>query len=64
MNVFKKISISLSKNMYFFNLMSRKESKFYVINFIDPRMKFKKKILTTLAMKTRIQISYKECELE
>ena len=44
--------------------MPRKESKFYVINFIDPRMNFKKKILTTLAMKTRIQISYKECESE
>ena len=35
--------------------MPRKESKFYVINFVDPRMNFKKKILTALAMKTRIQ---------
>ena len=42
--------------------MPRKESKFYVIDFIDPWMNFKKKILTTLAMKTRIQISYKEYE--
>ena len=56
--------------MYFFNqeklkeTVPRKEGKFYVINFIDPRMNFKKKILTTLAMKTRIQISYKECESE
>ena len=36
--------------------MSRKESKFYVINFIEPRIIFlKKKLLTPRAMKTYIQ---------
>ena len=41
--------------------MSRKESKFYVINFIDPRIIFfKKKILTAREMKMHIHISYKE----
>ena len=36
--------------------MSRKESKFYVINFIEPRIIFlKKKILTPRVMKTHIQ---------
>ena len=47
--------------------MSRKESKFYVINFIDPQFYFlflKKEILTPRAMKTHIQISYKERKLE
>ena len=40
--------------------MSRKESRFHVINFIDPRIIFfKKKIFTPRAMKTHIQISYK-----
>ena len=41
--------------------MSRKESKFYVISFIDPPDNFfnTKKILTPHAMKTHIQISEK-----
>ena len=41
--------------------MSRKESKFYAINFIEPRIVFfKKKVLTPRAMKTHIQISHKK----
>ena len=45
--------------------MSRKETKFYVINFIDPRIFFlKKKILTLHAMKTHFQMSYKESKSE
>ena len=48
--------------------MSRKESKFYVINFIDPWIIFfflkKKKKLIPRAMKTHIQISDKEGTLE
>ena len=44
--------------------MSRKESKFYVISFIDPRIIFLKKKLTPCAMKTHIQILYKESKLE
>ena len=45
--------------------MSRKESKFYVISFIDPRIIIlKKKKLTPRAMKTHIQISYKESKWE
>ena len=45
--------------------MSRKESKFYVINFIDPHISFfKKKILTPRAMKTHIQVPYKESKSE
>ena len=36
--------------------MSRKKSKFYLINYIDPRIIFfKMKILTPSAMKTHIQ---------
>ena len=45
--------------------MSRKESKFYVINFIDPRIIFfKKKILTPRAMKTHTQILHNESKSE
>ena len=44
--------------------MSKKESKFHVINFIDPWVIFNKKILTRRAMKTHIQISYKEDKSE
>ena len=44
--------------------MSKKESKFHVINFIDPWVIFNKKILTRRAMKTQIQISYKEDKSE
>ena len=45
--------------------MSRKESKFCVINFIDPQIIFlKKKILTSRAMEMHIQISYNESKLE
>ena len=46
---FKNISVLLSKNMVFLNqkklkeTMSRKESKSYAINFIDPRIIFFKK---------------------
>ena len=41
--------------------MSRKENKFYVINFIEPEIIFlKRKILIPRAMKKHIQISYKE----
>ena len=41
--------------------MSRKESKFYVINFIDPWIIiFFKKSLTLRALKTHIQITYNE----
>ena len=46
--------------------MSRKESKFYVINFIDSWIIFfffKKKLIPR-AMKTHIQISDKEGTLE
>ena len=40
--------------------MSKKESKFYVVNFADAQINcFKKKILTPRAIKTRIQISYR-----
>ena len=43
----------------------KKESKFYVINFMDPRIIFfTKKILTPGAMKTYIQKSYKESKWE
>ena len=34
--------------------MSRKESNFYVINFIDPRISFLKENFNTRAMKTHI----------
>ena len=45
--------------------MSRKESKFYVINFIDPwTIFFKKKVLTPRSMKTHIQTLYKESKSE
>ena len=39
--------------------MSRKESKFYVTNYIDPRT-----ILIPRAMKTHTQILYKQDKLE
>ena len=42
-----------------------RKSKFYVINFMDPRIIFfTKKILTLCAMKTHIQKSYKESKWE
>ena len=45
--------------------MSRKESKFYVISFIDPRIIFlKKKILKPCAIKTHIQIPQKNGKSE
>ena len=45
--------------------MSRKEIKFYTINFIDPRIiLLKKKILTPRVIKTHIQILYKESKSE
>ena len=45
--------------------MSWKESKFYVINSVEPLIIFlKKKILTPSAMKTHIQLSYKESKSE
>ena len=46
--------------------MSRKESKFYAINFIDARIFFlKKKILTPRVMKTHIQKSkVHQCRFE
>ena len=45
--------------------MSRKESKFYVINFIDPwTIFFLKKVLTPRSMKTHIQTLYKESKSE
>ena len=37
----------------------KKESKFYVINFIDPRIFLKKENITPCAMKSHIQKSYK-----
>ena len=51
--------------------MSRKESKFYGINFIEPRIYiyiyiyiYIFKVLASRAMKTYIQISYKESKSE
>ena len=41
--------------------MSRKKSKFYLINFIDPRIIFsKRKFQTSRETRTHIQILYKE----
>ena len=48
-NVFKNISVLLSKNMFFLikkkvkETMSREESNFYMINFIEPRIIFLKR---------------------
>ena len=45
--------------------MSRIESKFYVINFVYPRIIFFKiKFLTPRTMKTHIQVLYKESKSE
>ena len=59
------------KICFFFNeeklkeTMSRKESKFYVINFIDSQNTFfKNNILTQCTMKTHIQKSNKDSKLE
>ena len=43
--------------------MSRKESRFYVTNFIDPWINLKKK-LTRRAMKVHIQVLYKDGKSE
>ena len=39
--------------------MPRKESKFYVINLIDPRIIFSKRNFNTRVMKMHMQRSYK-----
>ena len=44
--------------------MSREERDFYVISFIDPRIIFFKSKFNTRAMKTHIQMLYKESKSE
>ena len=70
MNVFKNISVLLSKNMLF-QLRKIKGKNIKEIGQIlwnqfywSPDTFFKKNMLTPHAMKTHIQISYKECKSE
>ena len=69
--MFLKTLLIYFQKICFFNYenlkktMSRKESKFYVISFIDPRIIFlKKKILKPCAIKTHIQIPQKNGKSE